>query len=377
MNVRITPPQQASAEQEVQGPIDYWLLALLLIILCIGLLAVLSASGPVSQREFKNSYHFFYHQLFTMGLGGVLIIILCLIPRKIINNSHYWAIAASIILLLLCILIGPKINGSRRWINLHYVMLQPMEFARIALVLYLAYFLGSKQAIVKFVWRGIFPPLIISGMLIGLIMLQPDLGGAILLALICFFMLLAGGSKIRHLIGVLLPLAILVGIAIIVSPYRIARVFAFLHPFDDMRGNGWQLVQSLLALGSGGMFGVGLGGSIQKTGPLPEAHNDFIMSIVGEEIGFAGIVVIMILFALFFYRCYRVVLGQKSLRDRLCAFGLTLAMAQSFLLNLAVILGAVPPKGIAMPFISYGGSSLLANMICAGLLLHYSRTSRE
>ncbi len=360
------------------GSIDYWLLSLFLILLCIGLLAVLSASGPYCQRHFQgNTYHLFYRQLISMAAGGVCVAVLCLVPRKFINNLHYWAIAVTFILLILCLLIGPRINGARRWLDLHFIMLQPMEFARISLVLYMAYFLGSKQMMLRQFSKGAAPPIIISLLFIGLLMCQPDLGGSILLALILFFMLLVGGIPGRHLGFMLLFFASGAICFIIIEPYRLARVLAVLHPFEDMRGGGWQLVQSLLALGSGGFFGVGLGASIQKTGPLPEAHNDFIMAVIGEEIGFVGIAAIMIIFGLFFMRCYHIVLRQKVLRDKLCAFGLTVAIAQSVLLNMAVVLGMVPPKGIAMPFISYGGSSLLANMICAGLLLNYSRTSQE
>ncbi len=376
MNVRIMP-QTETDSPETKGPIDSCLLAVLLIILCIGLVAVLSASGPYSHKKFHYSYYFFYHQLFAMGIGAIAIFILCIIPRRFINKCHYWAIGLSAALLVACLVVGLNSHGAQRWIDFYFLKLQPMEFTRIALVLYLAYFLGNKQNFTGDFSRGITPPLLVTMILVGLIMLQPDLGGAILLMLIFLFMLIAGGSRVKHLFYLALPIACCGIAAILVAPYRMNRLLAFLHPFEDMQGNGWQLVQSLLALGSGGMFGVGIGDSIQKTGPLPEAHNDFIMAVVGEEVGFVGIAVIMLLFAFFFYRCYLVIMGQEKLRDRLCAFGLTIALAQSFLLNLAVILGSVPPKGIAMPFISYGGSSLLANMICAGLILHYSRTSRN
>ncbi|MBR6673756.1 MAG: FtsW/RodA/SpoVE family cell cycle protein, partial [Mailhella sp.] len=162
-----------------------------------------------------------------------------------------------------------------------------------------------------------------------------------------------------------------------VEPYRLARFISFLDPFADRQGGGYQVVQGLLAMGTGGIFGVGLGGSVQKISHLPEAHNDFIMAVIGEETGFVGITFVICLFVAFFWRCYKVALGQPVLRDKLTAYGLTVAMALSFTMNFAVILSLMPPKGVAMPFISYGGSSLLSNMICAGLLLHYSRTARE
>lgn len=376
MNLRKKKPL-VSEPKILFGSVDWWLLALLLLLLCVGLVAVLSASGPISQRTYNESYHFFHRQLQTMLLGGIFVAIICWLPRSFINKLHYWSIAAVIVLLVLCLLIGPVINGSQRWLNFRFMMVQPMEFARIALVMYLAYFMSSKQKMIREFSRGILPPTLITLLICGLLMRQPDLGGTIIMLAILFFMCLGGGTRGWYLMMVLIIAAALVVALIIVEPYRWARWTAYLEPFANARGSGYQIVQSLLALGSGGIFGVGLGGSIQKTVYLPEAHNDFIMSVVGEETGFVGITVVMVLFALFLYRCYRVVLGQKDLRDRLTAYGLTLVIALSFLLNMAVILGDVPPKGIAMPFISYGGSSLLANMICAGLLLNYSRTARE
>ncbi len=376
MNLR--KKKQPAPEQTLPpGPVDWWLLALLLLLLCVGLVAVLSASGPISQRTYNESYHFFHRQLQTMLLGGVLVALICWLPRSFINKLHYWGIGVVLVMLVLCLIIGPKINGSQRWLDFHFMMVQPMEFARIALVMYLAYFMSSKQTMIREFSRGLLPPTLITLLMCLLLVLQPDLGGTIIMLAILFFMCLGGGTRGWYLVMVLILAAVLVVALIIVEPYRWARWTAYLEPFANARGSGYQIVQSLLALGSGGIFGVGLGGSIQKTVYLPEAHNDFIMSIIGEETGFVGITVVMVLFALFFYRCYRVVLGQRNLRDRLSAYGLTLVIALSFLLNMAVILGNVPPKGIAMPFISYGGSSLLANMICAGLLLNYSRTVRE
>ena len=376
MNVRAEtlPPAESS---EVKGPIDIYLLSALLIILCIGLVSVLSASGYTSHKQFHYSYHFFNRQLLAMGIGAVFIFGLCIIPRSFINSIHYWVIALCFVGLMACLSIGLTSHGAQRWIPIGPLKIQPMEFSRIALVLYLAYFLGNKQNFKEDFVRGVFPPLIFTALLVGPIVFQPDLGGAILLASICVLMLLVGGSRIKHMLYIIAPIIGCIVLLILISPYRLNRIMAFRHPFEDMQGIGWQLVQSLFAFGSGGMFGVGVGNSIQKTGPLPEAHNDFIMAVVGEETGFIGIAFIMILFAFFFYRCYLVIMGQENLRDRLCAFGCTIALAQSFLFNLAVVLGSVPPKGVAMPFISYGGSSLLSNMIFAGLILHYSRTARN
>lgn len=385
MNIRRPTPAamppasapQSPADITPPGPVDWLLLALFLGILCVGLVAVLSASGPQAQRLYGDSYHFFHRQLQAMALGGVIVLFLCWVPRSFINRMHYWSIGLILILLVLTLFFGPRINGAQRWLNLRFMMLQPMEFARVALVLYLGYFLSTKQHMVKTFTRGLLPPTVVTLSICTLLMFQPDLGGTIIMLALLFFMCLGGGTRGWYLVMVLILAAAAVVVLIVVEPYRWARLTAYLEPFANARGSGYQIVQSLLALGSGGIFGVGLGASVQKTRYLPEPHNDFIMAVIGEETGFLGVTLVILLFALFFWRCYKVALGQKDLRDKLTAYGLTIVIALSFSLSMAVVLGLVPPKGIAMPFISYGGSSLLANMSCAGLILHYSRTARE
>ena len=379
MNIRRPQPAPLPEPEAVTppGPVDWRLLTLFMVILSVGLVAILSASDHQSQRLYGNAYHFFHRQLQAMAMGGVMVLFLCWVPRSFINRLHYWGIGIILIFLALTLAFGPTINGAKRWINLHFMMLQPMEFARIALVLYLGYFFSSKQSMVKTFTRGLLPPIVITLSICLLLMLQPDLGGTIIMLALLFCMCLAGGTKGWYFAIMLAIAAAAVVVLIIVEPYRWARLTAYLEPFANAQGSGYQIVQSLLALGSGGIFGVGLGASVQKTRYLPEPHNDFIMSVVGEETGFLGILLIILLFALFLWRCYKVALGQKNLRDKLTAYGLTIVIALSFTLSMFVVFGLVPPKGIAMPFISYGGSSLLSNMICAGLLLHYSRTARE
>ena len=282
MNLR--KKKQPAPEQTLPpGPVDWWLLALLLLLLCVGLVAVLSASGPISQRTYNESYHFFHRQLQTMLLGGVFVALICWLPRWFINKLHYWGIGVVLVLLALCPIIGPRINGAQRWLDFHFMMVQPMEFARVALVMYLAYFMSSKQAMIREFSRGLLPPTLITLVMCLLLLMQPDLGGTIIMLAILFFMCLGGGTRGGYLIMVLILAAVLVVALIIVEPYRWARWTAYLEPFANARGSGYQIVQSLLALGSGGIFGVGLGGSIQKTVYLPEAHNDFIMSVIGEE----------------------------------------------------------------------------------------------
>lgn len=365
-------------EAQLMGPMDWWLAAVVLTLLCIGLLMVLSTSGVIGERLAGDKYLFFKRQLIFAGAGGVSLIAAAWLPRRVIDGLAYPALFLAFLLLLACITpFGLRVNGASRWIPVGSFSLQPMEFARIALVLYLAYFMSTKQELVKTFIKGVIPPFAVTGVICCLLLLQPDFGGAMVMVTLLFFMCLVGGTRFLYLF---LTLGLTLGSAamlVMVSPYRMRRLLAFLDPFKDALDTGYQLVQSLYALGSGGLFGLGMGNSMQKMLYLPEAHNDFIMAVVGEELGFIGITLIMLLFAMFFARCYRIIMGQSVLRDRLTAFGITLVIALGAVLNLAVVLGMAPPKGVAMPFLSYGGSSLIASMICVGLLLNYSRTSRE
>ena len=272
--------------------------------------------------------------------------------------------------------LSPSINGAHRWIRLGPINLQPMEFVKISLALYLAYFMSSKQAMIKTFTRGIIPPFAVTGLFCFLLLLQPDFGSAVVLASLLFFMCIAGGTRFLYLFFFLAVAVVLAGALAISAPYRMRRLMAFVDPFLDAANTGYQLVQSLLAIGSGSFFGVGMGASRQKMFYLPEAHNDFIMAVLAEEMGFVGVSVVIVLFVLFFWRCYRVVMGQQDLRDRYTAFALTVIMCLGVVLNLAVVMGVAPPKGVPMPLLSYGGSNLVATMLCVGLILNYSRTAK-
>ena len=234
--------------------------------------------------------------------------------------------------------------------------------------------MSTKQAIIKTFSRGVIPPFLITGVMCLLLLRQPDFGGAALLVCLLFFMCLAGGTRLIYLI---LSAALACGGAwylVMEAEYRSRRILSFLDPFAYADDEGYHLVQSFLAIGSGGVSGLGLGAGKMKLFHLPEAHNDFIMAVMAEETGFIGLSLIFLLLAAFFWRGMRIALRQEDLRDRLTAFGVLLIPAISCILNIAVVTRVVPPKGVPMPFISYGGSSLLASMLCVGLLLNLSRT---
>lgn len=364
------------AEKALPGGFDWWLFTLTAIILSIGLIMVLSASGIVAEINNGDKYYFFKRQV-VFAVAGLLVLWgAALMPRAWLYKLQYPALFLSLLLLLLTLSpLAPSINGARRWIPIGPVSLQPMEFVKISMALYLAYFMSSKQDLIKTFSRGVIPPFAVTGLFCFLLLLQPDFGSSVVLASLLFFMCVAGGTRFIYLF---MAMALVVAGAMalaIASPYRLRRLLAFLDPFADPSNTGYHLVQSLLAFGSGSFFGVGVGASKQKMFYLPEAHNDFIMAVLGEELGFVGVSVVMLLFTMLFWRCYRIIMGQKELRDRFTAFGLTVIIAMGCVMNLAVVMGVAPPKGVPLPLISYGGSNLVATLLCVGLLLNFSRTA--
>jgi cell division protein FtsW len=367
---------KAAPDQEgAEAPYDWWMLTLVVVLLGIGLVMVLSASGIVAEKMYNDKYFFFKKQAFFAILGGLALWCAALLPRSWLYRLQYPALFGALILMCITLSpLAPKINGAKRWISLGGFSLQPMEFVKIALALYLAYFMSSKQDLVKTFSKGVIPPFAVTGLFCVLLLLQPDFGSAVVLAGILFFMCLAGGTRPVYLLVSLCMAAAGALALVLTTGYRVRRLLVFFNPFADPSGAGYQIVQSLYAFGLGGFSGAGVGASRQKMFYLPEAHNDFIMAVLGEELGFAGVSLVMLLFALLFWRCYRVIMGQRALRDRLSAFGVTLVLALGTVLNLAVAMSMAPAKGVPMPFLSYGGSSLMATMICVGLMLNFSRT---
>lgn len=357
---------------------DFWLLGLTLILLSMGLMTLLSASGIVADRIYSDPLYFFKRQLTFAAVGLLVMAGIAAAPRAILYKLQYPILLGALVLLLLTLTpLAAKIKGAHRWLSFGPVNIQPMEFAKIALVMYLAYFMSAKQEMVKTFSRGVIPPFAVTGAFCLILLAQPDFGGAAVFSLLLFFMCLAGGTRLIYLV---ISASLAMGGAYLLvmhESYRFRRILAFLDPFKVARDEGYQLVQSLYALGSGGLTGAGLGDSKQKLFFLPDAHTDFIMAIAGEELGFIGMTLIFLLLGLFFWRAMRVAFLQEDLRDRLTAFGLTLMLGLSMILNMAVVLGVAPPKGLPMPFFSYGGSNLLTTFMCVGLLLNLSRTAKE
>ncbi len=355
--------------------LDIWLLFPIMILCGLGLTMILSTSAIMAERFYSDKYFFFRKQLVFVlaGIAGMLIVYMT--PRNLFYRLKYLWILATIVALGLTVFspLGLSAGGASRWIDLGFVNIQPLEMAKVSLVIYLACFFAGKQEMVKRFSVGFLPPTIITGIFCGLLLLQPDFGGAVYIAALFFLMSLVGGTRLIYLFSSSVLAGITAAILILQSPYRFRRWFSFLDPFKDAQDSGYQLVQSLYAFGSGGIWGMGLGQGRQKLFFLPEAHNDFIMAVIGEELGFIGISLVFILLGIIIWRVMVISTRQTELADRFAGFGMGIIIIIGSLLNLAVVLGMVPPKGLPMPFISYGGSSLLVSLFCAGFLLNLSR----
>ena len=357
---------------------DSWLLAVTLILLSTGVVMVYSASAIVAADRFRDPYFFLKKQIFWAALGcGALWLALRTDYRRLEKIVPVLlAVTAVLLVLVLVPGLGVSVNGSRRWLRLGPLSFQPAELAKLALVVYLAAFLARKRDQLGDFRRGVFPPLIVGGGFAGLVLLQPDLGNSLTLLVLTLGLLFLAGASTKWLLAVVVPVVPLGILAVLMAPYRMRRVFAFLDPWQDPRGSGFQIIQSWLALGSGGLVGRGMGESKQKLFYLPEAHTDFIFAIIGEELGFVGAAVIVALFAALVWRGLRIGLRAADPFGAYLALGITVLVATQTLVNLGVVTGMLPTKGLPLPFLSFGGSALLVTMVATGVLLNISQDAR-
>ena len=354
---------------------DMWLLVVAIALLSVGVVMVYSASAIVAADRFRDPYFFLKKQLFWALLGcGALWLALRVDYRRLERWSMpLLALAVLLLVLVLIPPVGHAINGTRRWIRLGPVSFQPAEFAKFALVGFLAAFLSRRTDRLHDFWRGVALPLGVAGTLAVLVVLQPDLGNCVTLVALTFALLFLAGSRFQHLSLVLAAALPLVVVAVFAAPYRLRRITAFVDPWQDPRGGGFQIIQSWLALGTGGLLGRGLGGSRQKLFYLPEAHTDFIFAIIGEELGFVGATAVLALFVLLVWRGVRIGLRAPDPFGAYLALGITVLLATQTLVNLGVVTGLLPTKGLPLPFISFGGSALVVTMLATGVLLNISQ----
>jgi cell division protein FtsW len=336
---------------------------------------IFSASAIYAQEKMNDSYYFLKRQLLW-----VLISTAALLVTMNIKYTFWLSFSRPLMFFSICLLcsvfipgIGKEAGGARRWIQMGPVGFQPSELAKIAIIIYMAALLSKNQQKLKSFFGGLAPPMFVLGICLGLILLQPDLGTCIAIATISFLMLFVAGVRFVHLIPIVLASLPMLYIFIFNVAYRKRRILAFLDPWKDPKGSGFQLIQSLIALGSGGLTGVGLGQSRQKLFYLPEAHTDFIFSIIGEELGFLASGFIVLSFFMIILLGFKIVMKSPDLFSYLLSFGITVMIGLQAIINIGVATGSVPTKGLPLPFISFGGSSLLLSMIGMGILLNISR----
>lgn len=358
------------------GQVDFILFSTIMLLVAIGIIMVYSASSYTALHSKSYNYDdmFFLKKQVLWGIIGITFMIIAI---KIDYHVYkkYTGIFIIITIILLCVVFAfPDNHGARRWIYLPGgTSIQPSEIAKYVVVLYLAKSIEQKGEKIKSFRYGILPYLLVSGFFAGLILLEKNLSIASVVMIVTIIVLFAAGCKMKH-IGVLMSLVGTAGVAFtVLEPYRMNRLLSFLNPWEDPKGDGYQLIQSLLALGSGGVMGMGLGQSRQKCYYIPEPHNDFIFAIIGEELGLIGCLTIIFLFAIFIWRGIKNAIRAKDVFGTVLAIGITSVVAIQCIINIAVVTGSMPVTGVPLPFISYGGSSLVINLTAMGVLLNISR----
>ncbi len=361
---------------ETRGHYDRMLGGAVLLLLCIGIIMVYSSSSVVALTTYGDTSYFMKRQILWMLLGLAAMMATMRFDHSLLAKKQVVLILLIVTLALLVATflpgIGRTINGARRWIRLGALTFQPAELMKLTLIVYLSSYISSKGEWIRDFQHGLVPVFVVTGLFLGLTLLQPDFGTVMAMGIIVFIMLFAGGARPLHLGGVVLALAPLVYAAVAFKAYRLRRVLAFLDPWADPQGAGHQIVQSYLAFGSGGVLGRGLGQGRQKLLFLPERHSDFIYAVIGEELGLWGSVLVLLLFGVLLWRGLRIARKTEGF-TRLLATGITMLLCVQALINMAVVTGMMPTKGIALPLVSYGGSALVVTLAAAGVLLNISK----
>jgi cell division protein FtsW len=361
----------ARAEGARSTVYDVQLLFPVLFLVGIGIVMVYSASSALAMKKFGSDYFFLKKQA-VFAVVGICTLVACRnIPYRWWRPLAYPLLAAALVMLVAVLVssLAVTAGGSSRWLRLGPLRFQPSEFARLALIVYLAYSMEKKADKIKEVSIGFLPHVVVMGMLALLIVRQPDFGSAAILAVLTWVMMFVGGVRL----SALLATSGLMGLAgyyfVTSAEYRLRRVMTFLDPWQYKSDEGYQIVHSLMAFGTGGWWGAGIGKGHQKLFYLPEPHTDFIFSVIGEELGLAGVVVIIALYAVVVWKGIRIARGAPDLFGCYLAVGLTAALGLQICINMAVTLGLLPTKGLTLPFLSYGGTSLVLNMASIGILM--------
>jgi len=351
---------------------DSLFLTLLLLILAVGVVMVTSASVPVAARLYDNELHFTIRHLVYLALGFSAAVVVLNLPVQWWHNSNMLLLFVALALLVAVLMFGRNVNGSTRWLSIGPIGLQAAEPAKLFFFVYLSSYLVRRHEEVRDNLKGFLKPLLVLFAFAVLLLMQPDLGTVIVMFATAVALLFLAGAKLWQFFCLIFTGIAAIGVLIVYSEYRWKRVTAFLDPWADPFGSGYQLTQSLMAFGRGGWFGQGLGNSIQKLEYLPEAHTDFILAVIAEETGFIGVTVLLSLLFMLVYRALRI--GQKALAKNLSfhgflAYALAIWIGFQSAVNIGVATGALPTKGLTLPFVSSGGSSLIIMLMAAALLL--------
>jgi cell division protein FtsW len=345
-----------------------------LLLVCASIVMVYSASALVALERYQQPYLFLSKQLLWAVLGlAVLAITMRVDYRTYRNEAFIWMVLAAVAVMLVGVLFSSPVNGTRRWFGVGGLGIQPSEVAKIACVLFTALMLERRMHRIDEVSYSLLPIAIVAGALTGLILLQPDFGTAMSLLLITTAMVFAAGLHYRYFVGAVLAALPMLYVVLVSAPYRRRRLMAFWDPWADPLGDGFQIIQSLIAVGAGGMFGRGLMAGVQKLFYLPEPHTDFIYAVIAEELGLAGALGILVCFGVITWRGLRIAMRAEDAFGAFIALGLTTMIAAQAFINMSVVLGILPTKGIPLPLVSAGGSSLLINLLGIGILLNVSQ----
>lgn len=362
----------------VSAPPDAVLFAVVAILVGIGLVMIFSASSALAYEAYHDSAYYLKRQLIW------LVISLGAAYGAYSIDYHKWKKIAPVLLLLstlsLVLVLIPHVgvlaNGARRWLGAGPISIQPSEFAKLALVLYLAAVLSTRGERITSLAKGLFPLCVPMGIMVMLVLKEPDMGTASLLAMVSFAMFFAAGARLEHLSLILLSTAPIVALSVLSSPYKRARILAFMDPWKDPQNTGFHIVQSLLALGSGGIAGAGLGASRAKFFYLPEQYTDFIYAVLGEELGLVGALSVILLFLIFAYRAIRIAIGAPDRFGFFLTVGCTALIVIQAFINIGVVTSSWPVTGVPLPFVSFGGSSLVVSLVAVALIINVGRHRR-
>jgi cell division protein FtsW len=372
--------QDRTLQEEAGGNLKFDLAwaGITLALVIFGVIMIYSASAHIAARRYHNSFYFAQKQLFFAFFGFIAMIAFRFIPYQKLQTLVYWLLGISLLTLVLVLIpgIGSRVGGASRWFRLGVISFQPAEFSKLVLVLFLAFSMTRRQEQMKDLKKGFLYHWVVVGVFIVLVLLEPDLGMAISMVLITTIMLFVGGVRVKHLVVSILPMIPMAYLLVWRVPYRRMRILSYLDPWKDPLGAGFHLKHSFLAFGSGGFWGRGLGASQQKLFYLPEPHTDFIFSIIGEEFGFIGVLIVAALYMILVIKCLQLALKLTDCFGKYLVVGITVMIGFQAFINMLVVMGLLPTKGLTLPFLSYGGSSLLLNMICIGILMNLTAQSQ-